>query len=208
LAAVRRTYYHRRVMERTPSSLVAPLSAKPAFWDHHCWRLVLVALLAWQAWMTLTLFGPDHPLQNLFSDEPIVSGKHPLHLYHGYLGARSFYKTGSLCCYDPNFQAGYPKTPIFDSASRPGELFLILAGGYYRPMAYKLGLALCCLAVPLLITFGARTAGLSRGASSLATVLGMIVWWGKPCQQALEAGELDLLLAAIASVAQIGLQAA
>src|SRR5205085_6916718 len=151
LAAVRRTYYHRRVMERTPSSLVAPLSAKPAFWDHHCWRFVLVALLAWQAWMTLTLFGPDHPLQNLFNDEPIVSGKHPLHLYHGYLGARSFLTTHRVSCYDPAFQIGYPKTPVFDSGSRPAELFLSIAGGVYDPAAYKVGLAVCCLLVPLFV---------------------------------------------------------
>ena len=87
------------------------------FWENRRWNLLLAGLMLWQAWMTLTLFGPDHPFRHLFSVEPIVSGKHPLHLYHGYLGAYSFYKTGTLCCYDPNFQAGYPKTPVFDGAT-------------------------------------------------------------------------------------------
>ena len=154
------------------------------FWDHPFWNVILLGLVIWQGWMTLTLFGTDRPWEHLFSSEPIVSGKHPLHLYHGYLGAYSFYATGSLCCYDPNFQAGYPKTPVFDGGSRPGELFLILAGGYYRPVAYKIGLALCCLAVPLLLSLGARAAGLSRGAATLSTLVGLMIWWGTPCREA------------------------
>jgi len=57
------------------------------------------------------------------------------------------YYTGRFCCYDPAFQAGYPKTPIFDNGSRPAELFLTIAGGGYRPRAYKIGLALTCVLV-------------------------------------------------------------
>ena len=71
--------------------------------------------------MTLSLFGLDDPWQNLLDDQPIVSGRHPLHLYHGYLGAQTFRERGSLCCYDPAYQAGYPKTPVFDGGSRLAE---------------------------------------------------------------------------------------
>ncbi|HXG10974.1 MAG TPA: hypothetical protein VNK04_14535 [Gemmataceae bacterium] len=155
--------------------------------------------------MTLTLFGPDRPWRRLVDDQPILSGRHPLHLYHGYLGARSLYERGTLCCYDPNFQAGYPKTPVFDSGSRPAELFLILAGGSYRPAAYKIGLAVFCALVPLLLLLAARGAGLGRGASGLAVALGLLVWWGAPCQSVLADGDLDLLLAALAALAQAGL---
>jgi len=168
------------------------------------WLLPLLALFAWQGSLTLALFGPD-PRRGLLDDEPIVSGRHPLHLYHGYLGARSFFDRGTLCCYDPNFQAGYPKTPVFDGGSRPADLFLILAGGAYRPAAYKVGLAVCCLLAPLLLTAAARGAGLSRGGTCLATGLGLLVWWGKPTRDALDAGDLDLLLAALAALAQFGL---
>src|SRR5258707_15127404 len=87
------------------------------------WPLLL-GLLAWQGWMTLTLFGPDATFDRLFDDQPVVSGRHPLHLYHGFLGARALFERGRPCCFDPGFQAGYPKTPIFDSGSRPAELFL------------------------------------------------------------------------------------
>ena len=95
--------------------------------DSRVWYLVGLGLVAWQGWMTLTLFGPDHPWERLLDDQPVISGRHALHLYHGMLGAQSLRERGRLSCYDPAFQAGYPKTPIFDSGSRPAELFLTVA---------------------------------------------------------------------------------
>jgi hypothetical protein len=190
-------------MEREPTPAADGPPAGAA--DSRLWLLVLLGLVAWQGWLTLSLFGPGDPWRRLLGDEPVLSGRHPLHLYHGYLGARSFFDRGSLCCYDPSFQAGYPKTPVFDSGSRPAELFLIVTGGSFRPAAYKVGLALCCLLAPLLLTAAARGAGLSRAAACLATALGVLVWWGRPCRDALEAGDLDLLLAATAALAQFGL---
>jgi hypothetical protein len=168
------------------------------------WILLLVALVAWQAWWTVGLFGPD-PLHTLVDDRPIVSGSHPLHLYFGWLGASSLRSTGSLYCYDPAFQAGYPKTPVFDSGSRPAELFLSLAGGAYSPAAYKIGLACCCLAVPLLLAVTARGAGLTWAMTAAVVAVGLLVWGGGPCQKALEAGDVDLLLGGLCAAAAVGL---
>lgn len=165
----------------------------------------MLALLAWQAWMTLSLFGGERPWEHLLDEQPILSGRHPLHLYHGYLGARSLREHGSLSCYDPTFQAGYPKTPVFDSGSRPAELLLTLAGGDYRPAAYKLGVAVLCAVVPLVLFTAARSVGLGRAAACLACLLGLLVWWGQPCRDALEAGEVDLLLATLLVLVQAGL---
>jgi hypothetical protein len=156
-------------------------------------------------WMVLSLFGPDDPWGRLWNDEPILSGRHPLHLYHGWLGSQALLARGKPCCFDPGFQAGYPKTPVFDGGSRPAELCLLLAGGVYRPAAYKIGLALWCAVVPLVLAAAARGAGLDRAAACLATFLGLLVWWGAPARSALEAGNLDLLLAAPAAVLQAGL---
>src|SRR5262249_24591144 len=167
--------------------------------------LPLLGLLAWQGWMTLGLFGPAAPWGFLLDDRPVVSGRHPLHLYHGALGAQSLVRRGSLSCYDPAFQAGYPKTPVFDGGSRPAELFLLLAGGQLRPAAYKVGLAVCCLLAPLALAVAARGAGLSRRGVFLAALLGFLLWWGRPCQRLLHKGDLDLLLAALAAAAQAGL---
>src|SRR5947209_20585209 len=135
-------------------------AAKPQDKDSRIWYLVGLGLMVWQGWMTLTLFGPD-PWQRLCDDQPVVSGRHALHFYHGMLGAQSLRERGRLSCYDPAFQAGYPKTPIFDSGSRPAELFLTVAevvrlrtkshdGAGATPnffpaaAAYKIGLAFCC----------------------------------------------------------------
>jgi hypothetical protein len=162
---------------------------------------VLLLLFAWHGWMTFTLVCPGLSWRCLVDERPILSGSHPLHLYHGYLGARSFFERGTLCCYDPGFQAGYPKTPAFDSGSRPAELFLAFAGGRYCPAAYKIGLAVCCLAVPVLLFLAARGFGFRLGASSCVVGLGLLIWWGAPCRAALEAGDLDLLTGSLLSMA-------
>jgi hypothetical protein len=169
------------------------------------WAFLFLALVVWQGWMTLTLFGRDRPWERLLNDEPILSGRHPLHLYHGYLGATALFATGRLCCYDPAFQAGYLKTPVFDGGSRPAELFLTLSGGEYRPAVYKVGLAVCCLLVPWLLLIACRGAGLCAPATVLATAAGLLIWWGAPGRRALEAGEMELLLAALAVLAHVGL---
>jgi hypothetical protein len=173
--------------------------------ERFIWPILLIALTSWQGWMTLSLFGGERPWERMLNGQVILSGRHPLHLYHAYLGARSLKDHGSPICYDPNFQAGYPKTPIFDGGSRPAELFLLLGGGEFSPAAYKVGLALTCLLVPLLLTFAGRCFGLRGTAAVLAATLGLLAWWGKPGRDAVEAGDLDLLLAGLAVLCQLGL---
>jgi hypothetical protein len=178
---------------------------QPPAGDHRAWWLLLLALLLWQGWMTLSLFGPYHAWNRLWDEQPILSGRHPLHLYHGYLGARALREHGTLSCYDPSFHAGYPKTPVFDSGSRPAELLLTLGGGRYSPVPYKVGVALLYAVVPLVLFLAGRSVGLSRAVACLACGLGLLVWWSDPCREALEAGDVDLLLAALLVLAQAGL---
>jgi hypothetical protein len=165
---------------------------------------ILVGLVAWQGWMTLTLFGPDNHWQNLTSEEPITSGRHCLHLYHGYLGASMLRDRGSVTGYDPAFQAGYPKTPVFDSGSRPAEAFIYLVNGRFQPSAYKVGFAACCVMAPLILYLAAWAAGLGETASCLATILSLLIWWGAPGRQLLEKGDLDVLLAGMAGLLHAG----
>jgi hypothetical protein len=187
--------------DRAPKTAEVPAPAG----NHPAWLLVLVGLLAWQSWQALGLFGRDRALERLWNNEPVTSGKHALHLYHGTLGARALLERGSLSCYDPAFHAGYPKTPVFDSGSRPAELVLALAGGRFSPAAYKIGLAVLCLGAAAALYTAARAVGLGRGPACLATALGLLVWWGQPCREALEAGAVDLLLAALLVLAEAGL---
>ena len=155
------------------------------------WAFVLAALVVAQGWFTLHLFGPGLPLDRLTDDEPILDGRHPLHSYHGLLGYRSWHSRHATTCYDPAFQAGYLKTPIFDAGSRPAELFYLLGG----PSAgsYKVGLAVCCLLAPLAFALAARGAGLGAGGACLAGVIGVTLWWSPPARALLEAGDLDLM---------------
>jgi hypothetical protein len=174
-------------------------------WAHHpAWLALLLLLFLWQAWLTLGLFGPEHSFDALLDDRPLLSGRHPLHLYHGFLGARHFREKGCLSCYDPSFHAGYPKTPVFDSGSRPAELVLALTGAAYRPAVYKTGLAVFCALVPFLLFLAARGVGLARGPACLACAMGLLVWWGRPCQELLAAGDVDLLLASLLVLVHAG----
>src|SRR5260370_39268555 len=100
-------------------------SAEVGFLRRPIWGVVLFALVCVQVATTASLFNPDRQTSALQDDRPIVSGRHPLHLYHGQLGAASWRAGHFGSCYDPAFQAGYPKSPGFGSGSRPAELFLI-----------------------------------------------------------------------------------
>lgn len=183
-----------------------PIPSRPASPGRHpAWLMLFAALLGWHGWMTLGLFDAQRSWQRLGDDEAVLSGRHPLHLYHGLLGARTLLERGSLSCYDPAFHAGYPKTPVFDGGSRPAELSLALVGAKYSPRAYKIGLAVVCLAVPLFVFVAARGAGLSRGVATLAVALALLAWWGKTGREAIDAGDVDLSLAALAGLAQLGL---
>ena len=128
------------------------------FRHHPRWLIGVAAVVCAQAGLALALFGPDHQLAALLDDRPVLSGRHPLHLYHGTLGAEAFRARGVTTVYDPNFQAGYPKTPVFDGGCRPAELVLTIAGRGYSPAAYKVGLFGCLLLVPLAFVLAARGA--------------------------------------------------
>ena len=126
--------------------------------------------------------------------------RHPQHLYLGYLVAQSLAGSGTICVYDTAFQAGYLKTPIFNG-SRIAEIILFVGGGTYNPAAYKVGLLVLCLLVPVLLLFACFGCGLSGSASLLATATGIFLAWGPSGRLAIEAGETDVLLAALAMLA-------
>lgn len=167
------------------------------------WLIGVTALLAWHGWLTLALFG-DYPLDNLLNDDPIVSGMHPQHLYIGSLGAWAIANHGHGAVCDHRFQASWPKTPIFNGG-RVAELLLLLGGGSYQPAAYKIGFAVLCLLVPIFILIACRAFNLGHATSLLATVLGLLIWWGPHGRAAILAGDCELYFAALAALAHCGL---
>ncbi len=151
------------------------------------------------------MFGDDRAWERLLNDEPISSGRHALHFYHGTLGVSSWLRNGSSCCYDPANYAGYPKTPVFDADCRPAEAFLALCGGGWRPGAYKLGLAGVYAVVPLAIWDCARLLALGLPAATLAAALGTVVAWSPPARHLLESGDLAQIMVALLALFQISL---
>ena len=161
------------------------------------WLVAAVVVVVAQAGLALALFGPVRPWDAVTDERPALSGRHPLHLYHGTLGAEAFRANYNTNCYDPAFQAGYPKTPVFDGGSRPAELFALAGGRGYNPAAYKLGVFVFLLLVPVGFMAAARGAGLPAGAAVLAGVGGVLVGWSPAVRHMLTEGELDLLAAGL-----------
>jgi uncharacterized protein YkuJ len=191
-----------RAMERIPNT---PVSEETLLCrGYPVFLALLIVLVGWQGWMTLSLFGPEEPWSRLVADKPILDGSHPANLYLSTLGAQAWAATGRCCCYDANFQVGFPRTPIING-SRVGQIFMLAAGAHYEPAAYKIGLAVVSMLVPFFFMVAARGVGLSPLTSLLATALGLLLWWGGPSQEALKAVDFELLLAALAILSHVGL---
>jgi hypothetical protein len=132
--------------------------------------------------------------RGMIGDEPVTSGRHALHQYHGYLAATAWRDQGYHSCYDPAFQAGYPRTAVFDGGSRPAKWFALAAGSRFQPVAYKLGIAGCCLALPILFGIAAGLLHFGSLAALFATGIGILVCWSCPVQSCIQAGAIDLLV--------------
>jgi hypothetical protein len=136
--------------------------------------------------------------------QPVVAGRHPLHQYHGRLGADTFARKSATACYDPYFQAGYPKTPVFDSGCRPAEFVFGFGSASDDARAYKWGLFALGLAVPFAFALSARGAWLPAPGCVLAAVLGCEVWWSPPARAVFDSGGVDLLAAGLCGVVFAG----
>jgi hypothetical protein len=182
-------------MTPTPTPTEPP---NDGFRQQPLWLVAAAVVVIAQAGLALGLFDKGRQWSAVTDDRPVLSGRHPLHQYHGWLGASAFRTSRSTACYDPAFQAGYPKTPVFDGGSRPAELFAMAGGRGCRPSAYKLGLFVFLLLVPVAFIAAARGAGLPAGAAVIAGCGGVLLGWSSAVRHMLEAGQLDLLAAGLA----------
>ena len=85
----------------------------PGFRSQPVWLLVVAAIVFGQAGLAYQFFEGSAGMND---SRPVVAGRHPLHFYHGLLGAETFRQRYATACVDPAFQAGDPKTPVFDWA--------------------------------------------------------------------------------------------
>ena len=174
------------------------------FRQHPAWLVLVATILFGQAGLALQLFGTVGPWSACLDSRPIMNGRHPLHLYHGVLGVNTFRERAATTCYDPAVQAGYPKTPIFDNGVRPAELFLVWDRSAPPAAAYKLGVFISFLCVPLVFVLAARGFGLSCAGACLAAIGGCLISWSVGVRAILDAGQMDLLLAGMAVMLFLG----
>jgi hypothetical protein len=158
----------------------------------------LILLLLGQGFLLLRLLGASDTFQTLTDDRPIVDGHHPLHLYHGQLGAASWKERLTPSCYDPAFQAGYAKSPVYDADCRWAQLTMLIGGDH--PSAYKIGFLLGLLPVPWLFALASRGLGLGAWGSLLGGLFGMALLWSPPGYLLLQQGEIDLILGGLALI--------
>jgi hypothetical protein len=79
----------------------------------------------------LRVVGSSHlfPTETEDDPTPIAFDDYALQFYYGQLGSRFLAEGGVSHGYDPNFLAGYPKTPIYYPSSKPYELSLRIFDG-------------------------------------------------------------------------------
>lgn len=176
----------------------------PRFSQQPRWFLALAVVVLGQAGLALELFGSEQPVTGLTDTRPIIGGRHPLHLYHAALGAETFRDRWGTACYDPAFQAGYPKTPVFDGGCRPAEAVMVLSGKTTPGRAYKFGVFALCLIAPLVFAAATRAVGVAAPGAVLAAVAGCLIWWSPHVRHILDAGNLDLLLAGLMGLLFVG----
>lgn len=161
------------------------------------WWLVGGAVLVGHSVAVAQLFGG---WAGLCDERPLLSGRHGLHQYHAVLGAARLWQAGQNVCYDPAFEAGYPKTPVFDEGCRLAEVWYWLAGGEYGPEVYKWGVWGLLVALPVAAALAVWGVGGSPLGMIAAAALASVWTWSAPVQLLLACGLIDGLAAGLAAL--------
>lgn len=85
-----------------------------------CLALGVASVLRVVGWSNLSPAGAEGARRSIAFDD------YALQFYYGQLGSRFLAEGGVTYGYDPNFLAGYPKTPIYYPSSKPYEFSLRL----------------------------------------------------------------------------------
>ena len=136
----------------------------------------------------------------LLNDQPILSGRHPLHLYHGYLGARTLLSRAACRATTLPFAPVTQRPPFSTAAAgRPSWCWPWPADGIARRLQNRPGPVLPVDPGPPLVR-GPLAATAPLGAL-LAALFGVLLWWSPPFRESLEAGEVDRLLGGVDAAA-------
>jgi len=94
---------------------------------------------------------------------PIAFDDYALQFYYGQLGGRFLGEAGVTYGYDPNFMAGYPKTPVYYPSSKPYEFSLALFSGFDPGGVFNFTVLAMLAALPFLMYGAAANFRLSPG---------------------------------------------
>jgi len=100
---------------------------------------------------------------------PIAFDDYALQFYYGQLGSRFLSEGGVTYGYDPNFMAGYPKSPIYYPSSKPYELSLYVFSGFDPGMVFNWTVFSMLAVLPFLM-YGAATNFRASPGERLAVV--------------------------------------
>jgi hypothetical protein len=105
---------------------------------------------------------------------PIAFDDYALQFYYGQLGSRFLREGGVTYGYDPNFMAGYPKSPIYYPSSKPYELSLYLFSGFDPGMVFDWTVFTMLALLPLLMYGAATNFGCSAGERLAVVALSLV----------------------------------
>jgi hypothetical protein len=94
---------------------------------------------------------------------PIAFDDYALQFYYGQLGSRFLTEGGVTFGYDPNFMAGYPKTPVYYPSSKPYEYSLGLFSGLDPGTVFNFTVFAMLAALPFLMYGAAANFRFSAG---------------------------------------------
>jgi len=133
-----------------------------------CFVLGVAGALRVVGWSNLSGGGVDGIQQ------PIAFDDYALQFYYGQLGGRFLNEGGVTYGYDPNFMAGYPKTPLYYPSSKVYEFAFGLFPGFDPGSVFNFSVFVMLAVLPLLMFGAATNFGLSPGARLAAVAMSAV----------------------------------
>lgn len=120
-------------------------------------------------------------VNNVLSNEPIISGDFAFHQYYSYLGAYSLKEHLATWGYDSTFMGGAPFGPVFDPSNYLLEFIAFIFWGMSIFRLTKSFFVITLSIVPVLIFWSARNIGMNRLVSVVSALFSFFyLWLGLP----------------------------
>lgn len=132
--------------------------------------LLTFALIVFGAVSALRVVGLD-ALRGGREARPLAFDDYSIQFYYAQLGAQFLARKGTTFGYDPDFMAGYPKTPLYYPSSKPFEFALWAFDSSDPARVFNRTVGLMLAVLPLLMFGAAVNFGLQAGERLAAVAL-------------------------------------